>query len=246
MKHVRTISALLPRSRTQGRRGFSLIELLVVIAIIGLLLALGIPAVQSARESARNTQCKNNLRQLGTALQNHHSQFGYLPKDGENGWGFVVFLLPRLEQSGIYGQLNPLTAKQTSASTAQPETTGQPLAVVRCPSFSGSDELSSGFGRSNDLGNTEIFSQRMELTDVYDGESNTIAVGETTDDHAWAQPGTGSCSSPPNQGSFSSRHSSGANFVFCDASVRFISSNVDAATFKALGTTAGRETIGEF
>jgi len=232
--------------RVRMQSGFTLIELMVVIAIIGMLMGLIVPAVQMTRESARNTQCKNNLRQVGTALQNHHSQFSYLPKDGENGWGFEVFLLPQLEQSALYGQLNPLTTKLASGAVAQAETTGSILPVLLCPSFTGSTRLSSGFGRSNGLGNTEVFSKRKELTDIYDGESNTIAVGETTQDHAWAKPGTGSCSSPPGQGDFGSQHSGGANFVLCDASVRFISSNVDATTFAALGTTAGREAIGEF
>lgn len=232
---------------TGTRAGFSLIELLVVMAILALLVGLAVPAVQHSRETARNTQCKNNLRQLGTALQNHHSQYGYLPKDGDNGWGFGVFLLPQLEQASLYGQLNPLTMKLSSPSMAQPDTTGIVLPVFLCPSFDGDDHLSSGFGRSTYRGSSELFAQKTELTDVYDGESNTLAVGETTTDHAWALPGTGSCNSPPNGGGdFGSLHSGGANFVMCDGTVRYISNSVDAGTFKALETLAGRETVGEF
>jgi prepilin-type N-terminal cleavage/methylation domain-containing protein/prepilin-type processing-associated H-X9-DG protein len=92
--------------RPNGRRGFTLVELLVVIAIIGVLVALILPAIQAAREAARRTQCKNNLRQLGVAVQTHHDSRGAFPmgRDGTNklavSWAFQ--LLPYLEQNAIY------------------------------------------------------------------------------------------------------------------------------------------------
>jgi prepilin-type N-terminal cleavage/methylation domain-containing protein len=88
------------------RRGFTLVELLVVIAIIGILIALLLPAVQAARESARRTQCTNNLKQLGLGIQNYHDTNKIFPYNyqlvGDDAWEVLsahYFILPYIEQS---------------------------------------------------------------------------------------------------------------------------------------------------
>ena len=103
------------------RFGFTLIELLVVIAIIAVLIALLLPAVQQARESARRTQCKNNLKQIGLALHNYHDTFNTFPPlenhlrtflaGTDNEWGdrpgtFLLFLLPYIDKAPLYSTLN--------------------------------------------------------------------------------------------------------------------------------------------
>jgi prepilin-type N-terminal cleavage/methylation domain-containing protein len=110
--------------RVNRRRGFTLIELLVVIAIIGVLIALLLPAVQKIRESAKRTDCENNLRQMGLALQNYHNNRDSFPsaylfkgkRDGpppspvkfitEPGWGWGALLLPYLEQDPLVRQID--------------------------------------------------------------------------------------------------------------------------------------------
>lgn len=93
-------------SRThRGRRGFTLIEVLVVTAVVTLLLALLLPAVQAAREAARRTQCTNNLKQIGLALNAYEAAMGVLP-EGMTNYSPHVMLLPYIEQGPLYNALN--------------------------------------------------------------------------------------------------------------------------------------------
>src|SRR2546423_4252852 len=104
--------------RQHLRRAFTLIELLVVIAIIAILIALLVPAVQKVREAASRTQCRNNLKQIGLAMHNYHgvqksfppgftssAAFTDGPSMGQR-WGWGAYLLPYLEQPGLFGQID--------------------------------------------------------------------------------------------------------------------------------------------
>ncbi|WP_169977607.1 DUF1559 domain-containing protein [Tautonia rosea] len=107
---------------SRWRRGFTLIELLVVIAIIGVLVALIMPAVQSAREAANRTQCKNNLKQIGLAAQGYHDAFGSFPSGwfcneandpncvprgaSPYMWNGLIGLFPFLEARNLYDDIN--------------------------------------------------------------------------------------------------------------------------------------------
>jgi prepilin-type N-terminal cleavage/methylation domain-containing protein len=136
--------------RTQRRTipsiqgGFTLIELLVVIAIIAVLIALLLPAVQQAREAARRTQCKNNLKQLGLALMNFEGTYNKLPMAGQVPWArkggddahmdftgpfgpnWAVMILPYLEQGPLYTLANVLSFPGVTVGTP----TGSPPAGV--------------------------------------------------------------------------------------------------------------------
>ena len=116
------------RSAVRSQRGFTLVELLVVIAIIGTLVGLLLPAVQSAREAARRSQCGNNVRQLSLALQNHHSAKGYFPfgRDDLSISG-QTYLLPYIEESNTWQRVDP---KKTWNDPSQAA-----VAAIRVPTF---------------------------------------------------------------------------------------------------------------
>lgn len=109
------------KQRLGCRSGFSLIELLVVIAIIGVLVALMMPAVQASRERARMTQCRNNLKQMGTAIHSFHSQYNALPPsrnyDHYTSWAFLI--LPHLEQVNLFDNWDPALKYYYQSSTAR-------------------------------------------------------------------------------------------------------------------------------
>jgi len=130
------------------RRGFTLVELLVVIAIIGVLVALLLPAVQAAREAARRTRCKNNLKQLGLALHNYEGTHRCFPPGVIWNSTTVTFTTPRLnfhcllfpyiEQNNVFGLIDlqnfaGSTGGAWFTSTANIPATTSPMMHLRCP-----------------------------------------------------------------------------------------------------------------
>ena len=144
------------------KRAFTLIELLVVIAIIAILIALLLPAVQQAREAARRSQCRNNLKQLGLALHNYHEVFGEFPASYTNGgevrsyvylpYGQIknhtgyLSLLPYLDQQPMYNAIDFRFAtgmadwRSRGGGQRQPLIENKKVAVFRCPSDSNFDD----------------------------------------------------------------------------------------------------------
>ncbi|WP_437223684.1 DUF1559 domain-containing protein [Planctomicrobium sp. SH661] len=200
-------------------RGFTLIELLVVIAIIAVLVALLLPAVQQAREAARRSQCKNNLKQIGLAFHNYHEQHNRLPPScvaggqGATGnqyvlrsWGYQGMIFPFLEQSTLYNaigvgstnlvpnaNLSNTNDYTTAAAGSVEKLLTTRLPVLLCPSATGGavNKFQANLGTMMYGANNFLFAipdvaptggyagaAAASLTDIKDGTSNTILMGE--------------------------------------------------------------------
>ncbi|MFI4852243.1 MAG: DUF1559 domain-containing protein [Gimesia chilikensis] len=189
--------------RLAWRRGFTLIELLVVIAIIAILIALLLPAVQQAREAARRSTCKNNLKQLGLAMHNYHDAHGMFPlanvptQHGSCGGGCTwrgmsahALMLPYMDQAAIYNKIDWNLRYDMSPNTTVQNTR---IPAFLCPSdlkWAGGDPgnnycVSAGpskwwrVGVAHQVG-VFNFSKPTRISDILDGTSNTIAAGERT------------------------------------------------------------------
>lgn len=293
--------------RIPHRGGFTLIELLVVIAIIGVLVGLLLPAVQKVRSSAARISCTNNLKQIGLALHNYYDVNGSLPPGitpplkGEPfpHMGWLTRVLPYVEQQPLWNltltayeerPFNPYELPHYGFMT--------PIKLFSCPSDGRADGIHSthnGFrvALTDYLGvdgtNFQTFdgvlywASRVRLTDITDGTSNTLMVGERPPSpdfwYGWwyaaeGQVNSGSgdtvlgsrelrvpddqytpgCPSGPyhfvrgnlnnscDTFHFWSLHTGGANFLFCDGSVQYLSYAFDSI-LPALSTRAGGEAV---
>jgi prepilin-type N-terminal cleavage/methylation domain-containing protein/prepilin-type processing-associated H-X9-DG protein len=157
----------LPTGRRTVRRGgaFTLIELLVVIAIIAILIGLLLPAVQKVREAAARTQCQNNLKQFGLAVQTFNDTYHYLPPGGlmgdspgvtsGAGWGndqgtWLVHTLPFMEQDPMHKAINPRVSvfNSVGAGIGAVPAANRKVKYMRCPS----DDYDQSLSVSNYVG----------------------------------------------------------------------------------------------
>lgn len=196
------------RQSTQSPGGFTLVELLVVIAIIGVLVALLLPAVQMAREAARRTQCRNNLKQVGLALQLYHQSHGNFPSAyfahpdyWHPSWSWSSLVLPHLEQQPLYDALQ-VGEVQLHGGTGFATPTAQmqiSLEMFACPSDGRSTtnhrkgdfgrssyravtgsilELETNYASATTQSGVVYCNSGVRMADIRDGSTNTIVVGE--------------------------------------------------------------------
>ena len=224
----------------------------------GILVALLVPAVQSAREAARRAQCQNNLRQIGLALLNYESANGCFPpayvadEKGRPMHSWRVLILPYLDREDLYRQYNfdepwnspgnralarlmPSIYRCPSDGTAAPDQTS--YAVIVGPAL---DQPQPG---PNRLGGFALFTgdRPPKFAYVRDGASNTILVVEAAGAGIdWMEPRDLDAETMPlavNDGSgkgIHSEHPGGANAVFCDGSTHFLPESLDRETLRRL------------
>lgn len=208
------------------RAAFTLVELLVVLAVIGILVALLLPAVQAARESARKTKCQNNLRQLGLAVHNYHDIYRRLPPSAlidlettataNNGsWGVHGRILPYLEQGNLYDVVDVNTAWDFQEAIHKLR-----IYTFQCPNDGGSRvERDPGKGKvhlyatnygfnlgtwfvydpARDRGGDGIFYPNADLSfaDVHDGTTNTLLAAEVKAWQPYLRNGGSPVKTPP-------------------------------------------------
>ena len=176
------------------RRGFTLIELLVVIAIIAVLIALLLPAVQQAREAARRSQCKNNLKQIGLALHNYHDTHRIFPIGNLSLRGFTAqdYILPYIDQAPLYNQFN-FSITDWCFNIGAGTLYATKIPAYGCPSdplslsvYGGNQYLEGSYfgviGTTDSNQNGMLYSSLSgtptRMRDVTDGTSNTLLLGE--------------------------------------------------------------------
>lgn len=249
------------------REAFTLVELLVVIAVIAGLIAVLIPAVMQARESARKVGCSNKLRQQGLALLNYESASQKLPSGAESvtGHSWVNRVLPYLDEEPLERSVDFQLPWNHQSNSLVAQTT---LELFRCPSsskaYAGSTDycgisgtsinVKSNAGRNGVLFPTSRWHPAIKIRDIRDGTSKTITVSENANvlerNHGYWACGfsclahdDGPVNNRVSNVEIASHHSRGAFALFADGSTHFLSDSIAVEVIGALCTRSNHADV---
>lgn len=247
------------KGKGKAKKSNSSVIVIVLVAVFGImfvcggiLLALLLPAVQQAREAARRTQCKNNLKQIGLALHNYHDTYMLFPAahlddlQGKPKLSWRVSILPYMDEAPRFNRYNFSDAWDGSSNAALlapsprtylcPSYNSAPGSTNTCYATIAGDHTVLGAGKC------------VSIRDITDGTSNTLMVVEACSlNIPWMKPqdiDENSVGVVGNPNGISSKHTGGAHVLFADGSVRFLSVNVSPQIVDALVTRDGGEQIG--
>jgi prepilin-type processing-associated H-X9-DG protein len=217
-------------------------------AASGVLVALLLPAVQSAREAARRAQCTNNLKQIALAMHNYHSANNTFPKpaitdkDGKPLLSWRVAILPYIEQAELYNKFKldePWDSEHNKALLREMPPT------YLCPSRTDAAPSTTTYRVFTGRGALFEDGQAIGVADVTDGTSNTLMVVESDEAVPWTKPDdlTFDPAAAASLCGAGSSHPGGFNASMADGSVRFFKKNINLNVFRALITRNGGEVI---
>jgi hypothetical protein len=244
----------------------------VSVAVPAVLVALLLPAVQQAREAARRTQSKNNMKQIGLAMHNYHDTFSTFPEgtvpsddlevDQRLSWMYKI--LPYLDQASLYNLMNGLekegyaspnleTYVQMSIPAYQNPAYGAAPGVTHYVGIGGKTEEGPTANLPSDVAGIFGYNRGTKIQDIIDGTSNTMMVAEAQGyNGAWAQGGSATIRSFTQQpyingpDGIGGPYRGGCHILMADGAVRFVSENIDPGVVEALSTIQGGEVLGEF
>lgn len=224
-----------------------------MLLVIPCLIALLLPAVQQAREAARRTQCKNNLKQIGLALHNYHDVYKSFPPayvTDENGTpmhSWRVLILPFIDQQNLYDEYD---FSKPWDSLANFSVLNNMPEIFNCPSHPDADSSTTHYAAVFGPGCIFEGAEPIRFAHITDGTSNTILVGEVQDAAIpWTAPRDVDVAVHSTIGDpegFSSYHFGGAQFLMSDGAVRFISESIDQRTLNNLFTRNDGNPVGSF
>jgi hypothetical protein len=242
------------------------------VAVPAVLVALLLPAVQQAREAARRSQSKNNLKQMGLAMHNYHDVFNNFPEgtvpsdtlEPHERLSWMYKILPYADQAPLYNLMSQLE-DEGYASTNLETYVQTAIPVYNNPGYGASPGATHyvGIGGKTEEGPTATlpspiagvfgYDRKTGIRDIHDGTSNTMMIAESQGyTGPWAQGGTATIRSLTQQPYINGPDGIGGPFrggchiLMADGAVRFVSENIDGGVMEALSTIQGSEVLNDF